>query len=756
MSQSSSLFLSFLTFLLLLAAVPERAVAQTDSSGTLEEITVTAQWRAQGLGDVPLSISAVTGETIEKFALYRFDDLQAIVPNLHINEGVANPTITIRGLGSGAANFGFEQSVGMFIDGVYIGRSRLLVSPLFDVERVEVVRGPQGALFGKNTIAGAVSVTTTKPTDEFEAYVKAGYEFEYEGSLLEGAVSGPFSDAVSGRLAARVATSGGYMENGVSGADEPERDSLVVRGSLAFSISETLSGDLKIEASEVNVSGSLYQGHVAGPLGALPDPNEFVLDDLRYPSGTADEFEDTETSGVTLTFDWDVGEFTISSITAYADVSFSKLVDLAATVPTYTTNAISEDFDQFSQEFRVLSPTGSSFEYSFGLMYIENELATHQLFTLQPRILGVPGVAPFNGWTDRNFEQESDSWSAYVSGTWNVSDAFSITAGIRYSEESKSGHAFHTAAPQDPASPPPEVPGNWLPYDVTDERNEDKAMPSLSFQYHITDETMAYATLTQGHKGGGFVSNESTLGWQIANAAPGENPFQYEDETADSIELGVKTRFLDGRGTLNFAFFQTDFENLQVSTFNGAGFDTDNAAEVTSKGFEFDLTMLLGDNVTLGIVGGYLDSTYTDYPDALSCTPADTDPDCQPGGDGMIDLTGETLIKSPAWDGSLFLDWSLPIGDSLVTGANLLVTYKDKFYHQPDLDENDAQDAATKLNLRLSLGNVDGVWDVALVGRNLTNEYVKNWSFDTPFAPGAHSGSIEPLRTIMLQGTFRF
>ena len=122
----------------------------------------------------------------------------------------------------------------------------------------------------------------------------------------------------------------------------------------------------------------------------------------------------------------------------------------------------------------------------------------------------------------------------------------------------------------------------------------------------------------------------------------------------------------------------------------------------------------------------------------------------------MKDLTGETLIKSPAWDGSLFLDWSLPIGDSLVAGANLLVTYKDKFYHQPDLDENDAQDAASKLNLRLSLGNVDRLWDVALVGRNLTNEYVKNWSFDTPFAPGAHSSSIEPLRTIMLEGTFRF
>ena len=149
MSKFSKLIVSFLAAPLLVAVIPERAVAQGDS--VLEEITVTAQRRAQGLGDVPLSISATTGETLEKFAISRFDDLQSVIPNLHINEGVASPTITIRGFGSGAANFGFEQSVGMFIDGVYIGRSRMLVAPLFDVERVEVVRGPPRAPCSEKT-----------------------------------------------------------------------------------------------------------------------------------------------------------------------------------------------------------------------------------------------------------------------------------------------------------------------------------------------------------------------------------------------------------------------------------------------------------------------------------------------------------------------------------------------------------------------------------------------------------------------------
>ena len=174
------------------------------------------------------------------------------------------------------------------------------------------------------------------------------------------------------------------MDNIVSGSEEPGRESLVVRGSLAFSPSDTFTGVLKFEASEVNVDGSLYQGHVAGRLGALPAPNEFVLDDRRAPEGLEDEFEDTETSGVTLTLDWDVGEHTVSSISSYAEVSFSKFVDLAATVPTFTTNTISEDFDQIAQEFRVLSPTGDAFEYSFGLMYIENNLETHQFFHAAP------------------------------------------------------------------------------------------------------------------------------------------------------------------------------------------------------------------------------------------------------------------------------------------------------------------------------------------------------------------------------------
>ena len=243
----------------------------------------------------------------------------------------------------------------------------------------------------------------------------------------------------------------------------------------------------------------------------------------------------------------------------------------------------------------------------------------------------MPGVAPFDGWTDRNFEQESESWSAYFSGTWNVTDSFNIKAGLRYTDETKTGRAFHTAAPQDPATPPPEVPGNWLPYDVQDKRSEDKVTPSLSVQYNFSGDTMLYGSYSQGHKSGGFVSNESTLGWQIANAAPGENPFQYEDETADSIEIGAKTRFMDGRASLNVAVFQTDFENLQVSTFNGAGFDTDNAAEVRSKGVEFDLNFLLGEIATLGLSGARLDSSYTSYPDALGCQPGDTDPDCQPG-----------------------------------------------------------------------------------------------------------------------------
>ena len=754
MTQNSNFLLSFAIALFSFMVFPQDSVAQGD--GTLEEIIVTAQRRAEGLGDVPLSISATTGETLERFAITRFDDLQSIIPNLHINEGVASPTITIRGFGSGAANFGFEQSVGMFVDGVYIGRSRLLVAPLFDIERVEVVRGTQGALFGKNTVAGAVSITTAKPTDEFEAQVRTGYEFEYGGSEFESVFSGPFSDSVSGRIAARVSSAGGYMNNGVSGAEEPERDSFVLRGSLAFSPTDRLNGALKLEMSEVNVDGSLYQVSVAGPLGALSPPNEFVLDDRRFPEGIEDEFEDTETSNVTLSIGWDVGEHTVTSITSYAEVSFAKIVELAATIPTFTTNAISEDFDQVTQEFRVLSPTGGSFEYSFGAIYIENDMKTHQLFTLRPRILRVPRVAPFDGWTDRNFEQKSKSWSPYFSGTWHATDSFNITAGLRYTDESKSGRAYHTAAPQNPASPPPEVPGNWFPYDIRDERDEEKVTSSLNAQYHFTGETMAYASFSQGHKGGGFVSNESTLGWQIANAAPGENPFQYEDETADSIEVGAKTRFLGGRASLNTAFFQTDFENLQVSTFNGAGFDTDNAAEVRSEGIEFDLTVLLSDIATLGISWAHLDSKYSDYPDALRCGPSDSDPDCQPGGDGMKDLTGKTLIRSPDWEGSLFLDLSMPVGDSLIASANLLVTYKDKFYHQPDLDELDAQDAATKLNARFALGNSDGVWDVAIVGRNLTNEKVKNWSFDTPFAPGAHSASIEPLRTIMLEGTYRF
>ncbi|MEM9336034.1 MAG: TonB-dependent receptor, partial [Pseudomonadota bacterium] len=251
-----------------LASLP--VMAQDDSSGPLlEEITVTAAYREQALTDVPVSVSAVSGDALIQTSVQKAEDLQFLVPNFNVTETGISTNVFIRGIGSGI-NQAFEQSVGTYVDGVHFGRAQMFRTPFLDLERIEVLRGPQSILFGKNSVAGALNVTTAKPTDEFEGRLMFANEIEDEELIVEGVISGPITDRLRFRLAGRLRDADGYVENLTLGSDEPNREDETIRGILEWDISDDLTATLKLESSSFDVKGR--QIEVIGELPAAAGP----------------------------------------------------------------------------------------------------------------------------------------------------------------------------------------------------------------------------------------------------------------------------------------------------------------------------------------------------------------------------------------------------------------------------------------------------------------------------------------------------
>lgn len=294
--------------------LPIFAYAQADSP-VLEEVIVTANKRNESLQDVPISIGVVGGELVEQYDIADLRDLQNFVPNLTVQRTFGNWAVRIRGLGSGVTNLAFDSSVSIFNDGVYCGRSRCLESAYMDVDRIEVARGPQGALFGRSTIAGALSVHSAKPQDSFEGYIRGGVELEDGGYTSAVMITGPFADNVRGRLAVKVKNLDGWINNPAGKNGEPEQDSLALRASLEWDINDNTGLYLKVEHFNVDLTGRTNQlvgnGGLFGRLSLHPD-KEFRRDTTRVVSTGAgvEDFDDSESISYTLQFDTQLGGHT--------------------------------------------------------------------------------------------------------------------------------------------------------------------------------------------------------------------------------------------------------------------------------------------------------------------------------------------------------------------------------------------------------------------------------------------------------------
>ena len=765
------------------------ALPGTVHSQMLEEVIVTAQKRAESLMDVPLSVSAVSGDKMLESGIRNLGDLTAYVPNFQKSETSIGNYLSIRGISSGI-NQGFEQSVVQYMDDVALGRSPLARAPFMDLARVEVLRGPQNVLFGKNSIGGALSLVTNQPTDEFEGSFMLEYEPEcgtLEGNLV---LSGGLTSDLRGRLAVRYLEEDGYFDNNLTNRDEAAREDTTIRGTLAWDLSDTVEAVLKLERSQFDFKGrtdeltfsypnidptSPFFGMTfpeAGAALAMISGQDIGSDDgqQNYKRNTNyREFSDTETNNLTLSVNWDAEHFTLTSVTAYLDYDLEERVDSDASGFDVWVNNGAEEYEQFSQELRLTSPGGQSFDWIAGVYY-QNWDLDYAVSTPTPDVglfsaaaVLAPALGVLADLTQtREFFADSDLYAAFAQGTWSLTDALRLTLGARYTYEDKNGYRemniVRTSTGEldivqgitanavfgiDYANLGEATGGAFGIHRLKDNRSEDFITPTAILEWDVSDGTMLYGSVSSGAKAGGFDARGDT--------AVAED-FEFEDESVLAWEVGSKSLLADGRLELNTAIFYSEYEDLQVSQFNGqVGFLVGNAAEATSQGIEIDGRWLIAEGLTMTFSGAYLDFQFDEYEGT-----------CNAGlrlpTDATCDYSGRPNIFSPEWTANASLEYLAGLTSNIDFRGNLDMLYSDEQYVDVTLNDDIIQDSVTRVNARLALETES--WSLALVGKNLTDKDIASFATDTPlaglFGTPSYTTYMERPRTVAVQAMYRF
>lgn len=721
----------------------------------LEEVTVTARKREETLTDVPISITAITGDQISTSGLANLEDMAPGIPNFSFSEAVSgNDQVFVRGLGSGV-NSGFENAVGQVLNGFFFGRSRFGRAAFLDLQQIEVLKGPQGALIGKNTTAGAVNIRTAMPTEELEGYLTATYEFEAdEGYTLEGAVSGALSDSVRGRLAFKTDDRDGWMKNLSNGTNPVEREDYTVRGLLDIDLTDTLTANLMYQFGDSERVGRNREYAICSPtaqaaLAGTPEDCRlnYTTASNRVESGVQqEELTDTEFSMGGITLNWDLENITVTSLTGFSEYETNDIWDGDQTPLDITITGIDEDFEQWSQELRVASNGDGALSYIAGVYFLHTEQETH--FTVD--LLGPGRLRVINT------QQESDTISLFGQATWEFSEAWDITAGLRYTKEEKEADQQQFLAVSLSDSVPVAVIPGGGPFtnhhDIEADREENNVSPNAVLRWRPNDDSMYYLSFSQGFKGGGF---DHLMDRPQATALA---DFEFEEEEVTAYELGGKLSLADGAAQLNFALFRSEFDDLQVSSLipGDTVFKVGNAASAITQGLEADLTWLVTENFKLFIAAAYLDAEYDDFVNgpcyALQTTGCITTP-----GGNVQDLSGENLQYAPETSFTINGEYTWVLGKydlSLFVQAY----HSASFQSATDNDPNTIQKSYTKYDATLSLSPQDEQWNIALVGRNLSDKLTTNFANDA--GPSSFIGSyfyfVESPFALSLQATMKF
>jgi len=725
-----------------------------------------------------VSVSVVGGETLEKTGIKTLQDVSARLPGVRIVEGPAADLLNIRGVGSGQ-NSGFEQSVATFVDGVYRGRGRAIRAALFDIDRVEVLKGPQTTFFGNNAIAGAFNITTRKPGNELSYNASAlstprGGEFN-----LESGVSVPLTDNFGVRVAGRYGGQAGYSYNEFLNRKEARTQDKQGRIALRWEPGDSFRSNLRFDIGDFSARGGLpfeidncpppsglaaagfclaYLGSGGAGDGRLNNRVSLPETHLNY------NFKEVGWSN-----EVDIGDLTLTSISSYFRHKADQHTQLIPIGMRFSNGAglfpqmQGETYRQYTQEIRLQSPTGGTLEYMVGAYYSNGKLSTPQRIAFNFIPFGtIPFLASIytpgtSVGASQQFHQKDETLSAFASSTIRPLESLRINLGLRYSEVKKTAHrrlnlGAHSADldPEDFVAFAPDVQALYnlvLGSRLTDfddhDRKDTKLQPSIGIQYDVTPDIMAYATYTNGFKAGGFAATST-----------GET---FMPEKVDSYEVGIKTSLFDRRVTLNLTAFQMDYSNLQESSFiflpSGATSSViGNAARARSRGIEFGTSWRAGSALSFSADVSYLDAYYTSYP-AGACTMI-AQAATPTGTTCTQDLSDKDRPFAPRWSGNVGANLTIPVRD-VELRINPSLYFTSKFFQTASADPLLRQSGYAKVDLRAAIGPSDQSWEFAVIGKNLTDETTAAFRSALSGSTGTIWALTERPRTISFQFTVR-
>ena len=780
------------------SGLPAFAQTTSDTNGdrTIESIIVTAQKREQSLQDVPIVVTAVSEQLLKDTGVRDIKDLTILTPGLLVTS-TSNESFTtarIRGIGTVGDNAGLESSVGVVIDGVYRPRNGVGFGDLGELERIEVLKGPQGTLFGKNTSAGVINVVSKKPQFEFgsDVALTAGNYGNLEG---EASITGPFSESVAARLYVAARERDGFLDidrgpGPRTESTDNDRSFHTVRGQLLFKPADSLDirfiGDYSKREESCCAAPQILLTPVAGVLtvlealqpGSVSNPVDPFDRKAHMNRSTAQEVTD---KGASLEVNWDLnalGGATLTSVSAWRDWKTINAQDADFTTVDILyrdpDGDFANEFRQISEEVRLAGETdrlswlvgafyaGEDLE-SRNQLILGNQFRTYYNALLQGAVSSLPANAWPGGQGTRDiYEQDSSSWAIFTNNSVRLTDALELTVGLRYTNESKDldtqyfnehggvGCSIIRGIPAFVNNPnaatifgigcatfDDPIYNNLATKQSIDE-NEWSGTAKLA--YRFTDQVMAYVSYARGYKASGFnLDRERTGDSRIApnpanpNAAAVDIDTSFEKELVDSYEVGVKTQWANNSLLLNVAGFYQDYTDFQLNTFTGIQFVVTSLPKVNSQGVDLDIVWYTPLE-QLSIQGGvtYADTKIKDFGTAEAFF--------------RPERKNDRMSFAPEWSGSLSTTFEQPIRDNLLMRANLGVKLISEYNTGSNLDPRKNQDAYSLVNARLGFGSSDERWMIEAWAQNLTDEEYYQVAFDATLQ-GSSAGAV-PTSTV--------
>jgi iron complex outermembrane receptor protein len=685
------------------------AQAEEEASGEeIEQIMVTAQKRSQRIIDVPVSIAAISGEEMETAGIQQLSELSDYIPNLNIQSSESlSSAVYIRGVGADSRNIGFDTRVGVYIDGVYMGQSPAINQDLVELERVEVLRGPQGALFGKNTVAGAVNLISKKPSDELEAEVKVRLG-NYDAVQFLGKVNVPLSDNVFLNLSASTIERDGYVDNLLTNDELDNRNSDAYRAQLRIDATESLEILATFDSQKVKQMPSMGEA-LTDPFGVfVVKPEANYQTNTNFPA-----HDDRELWGAALNVTYVLdNDLTIRSISSYRDTQSDITFDIDYNPHDIAILDYADSYKQTTQEFQLISPDDGEFSYLLGLYYYNQEGTTQRdaIFggDVEPILVALNGPLPPSfipsGKTTNQGTLDTKSFAVFGNFNYDLNERLHLGVGLRYTEETKdvdwsldgsTSGLFGIGTGQ-----------------IVDSRTDYDFSPSVSLNYDITGNIVAYARYAEGFKSGGYnldyVSQDDL-----------DSGVEFGKETAESYEMGLKGIVPNTDISFAFAVFNTTYNDYQVNQFlelegGATSLTIRNAAKVTTKGYELEVGTQLTDNLALSASVGGVDATFDNFEGGLV---------------GGGDAAGKKVPLAADFQGALALDYYNTLSENLEYTFHVGYTYTGSSYTTVDNVKEAITLAGETLDwgyipaydlvdARLSIGDTDDVWLLSLWARN--------------------------------------